>query len=277
MAFNWVYMRRRVVLIYTRTSRKLTPILMDLTKLSKKGVQYAHLLIYILRLPVQRKHTAVVAFIFATLSLSGCGNALKLDAGKTTTSQFPTATPDVPVAEASDNAGFGASEEPVSSVPAFAPTTDTTQVSPIPEASAAPEIPAPESSPPAEPLPSPTVNPEFAAVQFPNATERWRYVQVNRTPLAAVQTYTTPSKQLLWWYDPVFGQPVKLGEIQGDFPVQATFRFRGQEVEALEIPYQVNQSFGIALPSAIVERIRRAGGGEWVEAFVYQTDDMRAR
>jgi hypothetical protein len=102
-------------------------------------------------------------------------------------------------------------------------------------------------------------------------------VQVNRAPLESVQTYTTPSKQLLWWYDPLFGQPVKLGEIQGDFPVQATFRFRGQEVEALEIPYQVNQSFGLTLPSAIVERIRRAGGSEWIEAFVYKTDDIRPR
>jgi hypothetical protein len=201
-----------------------------------------------------------------------------MDAG-----QFPTATPDVPVAEASNNPALGLTAEAASPPPVFASPADNTQVSPAPETSAAPEGVAPESpapenpAPPSEPLPSPTVNPEFTQVQFPNAADRWRYVQVNRIVLADVPTYTTPSKQLLWWYDPVFGQPVKLGEIQGDFQVQATFRFRGQEVEALEVPYHVNQSFGITLPSAIVERIRRAGGGEWVEAFVYKTDDIRLR
>lgn len=226
---------------------------------------------------MQRRHTIVVAILCATLGLSGCGNALKLDAGKANSQQFPTATPDVSMAQASDNPGVGSSAEPASAPPAIASPGDNTQASPIPEASVAPEIPVPENSAPSEPLPSPTVNPEFTTIQFPTAADRWRYVQVNRAPLEAVQTYTTPSKQLLWWYDPVFGQPVKLGEIQGDFPVQATFRFRGQEVEALEIPYQVNQSFGITLPSAIVERIKRAGGGEWIEAFVYKTDDIRPR
>lgn len=232
---------------------------------------------------MQRRYTVVVAFICATLTLSGCGNALNLDAGKPAGQALPTATPDLPLAEASDNPGIGLTTEPASPAPVFASPADNTQASPAPETSAAPEgvaqeSPAAENSPPpSEPLPSPTVNPEFTTVQFPNATERWRYVQINRTVLDGVQTYTTPSKQLLWWYDPVFGQPVKLGEIQGDFQVQATFRFRGQEVEALEVPYQVNQSFGITLPSAIVQRIQRAGGGEWIEAFVYKTDDIRPR
>ena len=228
---------------------------------------------------MQRKHTAVVALICATLSLSGCGGRpLDLNAGNPAGQAFPTATPDAPIVGASDAPGLGVTTEPVSPPPVFASPVDNTQLSPAPEASTAPESPAPEvSPPPAEPLPSPTVNPEFATVQFPSATDRWRYVQINRTVLEGVTTYTTPSKQLLWWYDPAFGQPVKLGEIQGDFQVQATFRFRGQEVEALEVPYQINQSFGITLPSAIVERIRRAGGGEWIEAFVYKTDDIRPR
>lgn len=232
---------------------------------------------------MQRRHTIVVAFMCATLGLSGCGNALKLDAGKTNTQQFPSATPDMSLVQGSDNPGIGSSPDSASAPPVIASPADNTQASPAPEDSAAPEGVAPESPaaesspPPSEPLPSPTVNPEFTQVQFPDATERWRYVQINRTVLDGVQTYTTPSKQLLWWYDPVFGQPVKLGEIQGDFQVQATFRFRGQEVEALEVPYQVNQSFGITLPSAIVQRIQRAGGGDWVEAFVYKTDDIRLR
>jgi len=233
------------------------------------GVHDGHLSGYIRGLPVQRKHTVVVALLCTTLGLSGCGNALKIDAGQPAGQQFPTATPDA-LAQAPEG----------TAIPNTGPTAEvlaSPQVFASPVDSPAPSI-APESSPPpSEPLPSPTVNPEFTSVQFPSATDRWRYVQVNRAPLGAVQAYTTPSKQLLWWYDPVFGQPVKLGEIQGDFPVQATFRFRGQEVEALEVPYQVNQSFGIALPSAIVERIKRAGYGEWIDAFVYKTDDIRAK
>ncbi len=218
---------------------------------------------------MQRRHTVVVALLCTTLGLSGCGNALKLDAGKSAGQQFPTATPEAP-AQIPEATAVG-NVSPTTGVI----TAPEVVVSPAdnPAASTAPE----SSPPPSEPLPSPTVNPEFSSVQFPSATDRWRYVQVNRAPLESVQTYTTPSRQLLWWYDPVFGQPVKLGEIQGDFPVQATFRFRGQEVEALEIPYQVNQSFGITLPAAVVERIKRAGYSEWIDAFVYKTDDMRPK
>jgi hypothetical protein len=224
---------------------------------------------------VQRRYTVVVALVCAAFGLSGCGNALKLDAGQPAAQQFPTATQGVPAAQGGGS--LGATTEPANPS-AFASPAGNGQPSAAPQASIAPESPAPDvSPPPSEPAPNPTVNPEFATVQLPSATDRWRYVQVNRAPLESVQTYTTPSKQLLWWYDPLFGQPVKLGEIQGDFPVQATFRFRGQEVEALEIPYQVNQSFGLTLPSAIVERIRRAGGSEWIEAFVYKTDDIRPR
>ncbi len=224
---------------------------------------------------MQRRHTVVVALVCATLALSGCGNALNLEAGRPAGQGIGTATPGQP--------GIAPAETSVAIVGPTADVVTAPQVSESPannpETPAAPAAsPVPEASPPpSEPQPTPTVNPEFSSVQFPSATDRWRYVQVNRAPLASVQTYTTPSKQLLWWYDPMFGQPVKLGEIQGDFPVQATFRFRGQEVEALEIPYQVNQSFGITLPAAVVERIKRAGAGEWIEAFVYKTDDIRPR
>ncbi|WP_026369559.1 hypothetical protein [Kallotenue papyrolyticum] len=141
-----------------------------------------------------------------------------------------------------------------------------------------PGAPAVESPPPmAEPTPEPTVNPQFSSVTLPSVEERWRYVQVDRQPFEQIQTWTTPSRQILWWYDPVHGRAVKLGEIQGDFPVQATFRFRGQEVEALEVPYQVNQSFGITVPPALLEQIRNAGYGEWIEAFVYRTEDIRPK
>jgi len=239
------------------------------------GVDYVRASSAIRGLLVQRRHTVVVALLCATLGLSGCGNALNLEAGRPAAQGLATATPGQPVPAPGGTtiANVGPTTEVVTAPPVFVSPGNSPEASAAPVASA-----APESSPPAsEPQPTPTVNPEFSSVQFPSATDRWRYVQVNRTPFETVQTYTTPSKQLLWWYDPVFGQPVKLGEIQGDFPVQAAFRFRGQEVEGLEIPYQVNQSFGITLPSAVVERIKRAGAGDWIEAFVYKTDDIRPR
>ena len=92
-----------------------------------------------------------------------------------------------------------------------------------------------------------------------------------------MRTYTTSTSQTLWWYDPRFGQNVRLGEISNDFPVQATFRFRGQEVRAFEVPYEVNKSFGFTLPDAILNRMRAAGVGDWAETFVYDNNSRNER
>jgi hypothetical protein len=162
-----------------------------------------------------------------------------------------------------------------------APSGAESAASAAPESSAPPpeaaaSVPPAAAAPP--PAPEPTIDPVFNGVTLPGAEERWRYVQQDRTPLNGVQTYTTPGRQILWWYDPALGRTIRLGEIQGDFPVQATFRFRGQEVDALEVPYQVNQSFGITIPGATVDEIRKAGySGDWIEAFVYKTDDIRPK
>lgn len=220
---------------------------------------------------VRRRQYIVASLLGASLGLTACGGPLILDQNEQRTG-IPTAT-------------IG-----VADVPTPPPLFDSPAPGPEVNESPAGEVapPANEASPPDDegtiappvegtepPAVEPTVNPDFAGVALPSVEERWRYVQVDRQPFASVQTWVTPSRQILWWYDPVYGRTIKLGEIQGEFPAQATFRFRGQEVEAIEIPYQVNQSFGITLPPAIVDQIRNAGYGEWIETFVYRTEDIR--
>lgn len=225
---------------------------------------------------VRRGQPVVLVMLGACLTLAGCGQALVgIEAGSgvpqtvgSATPGVPGDAPAVPAIETTPGPSVAASDivgVPESSVP----PADSANPAPVAEASvAAPPPPAPE----------PTIDPAFSNVRLPGAEDRWRYVQVERNPLPAVQTYNSASREILWWYDARLGRPVKLGEVQGDFPVQATFRFRGQEVDAFEVPYQINASFGITLPAATVDQIRQAGySGEWIEAFIYQDGDIQPR
>lgn len=216
---------------------------------------------------MQRKHIVAIVLLCALFGLVGCGQALQLPAPNSAAQSLPTATRGVPTTNDPPPAETVAAE-PGNNAAEPAVTTPADNNDPQTVVSPPPAV---------ETAPTPTVDPVFADAQLPSLQERWRYVQVERVPLDGIQTYTSTSQRLLWWYDPVFGQPIVLGQIQGDFPVQATFRFRGQEANALEVPYQVNQSFGITLPPAIVERIKNAGYGDWIEAFVYKTDDIQPR
>jgi hypothetical protein len=89
--------------------------------------------------------------------------------------------------------------------------------------------------------------------------------------------YTNGSE--LWWYDPLNQQHVILGRITGDFVAQAQFVLRGQGVQALEVPYQVNLSYGLtALSPALLERIRAVGyESEWIETYVFLTPNVLPR
>ncbi|NTV64499.1 MAG: hypothetical protein HGA65_13310, partial [Oscillochloris sp.] len=99
--------------------------------------------------------------------------------------------------------------------------------------------------------------------------ERWRAQEINRVIVDPPQIYTTSSSEL-WWFDPINQQHIILGTFSGDFLVQAQFTLRSQGVEALEVPYQVNRSYGLtALSSAIMDRITVAGNGEWIETYVF--------
>jgi hypothetical protein len=106
--------------------------------------------------------------------------------------------------------------------------------------------------------------------------QRWRAQQINRVLFDPMRAYTTASSEL-WWYDPINQQHVILGTFRGSFVAQARFTLRGQGVEALEVPYQVNQSYGLtALSAVLVERIRAAGNDEWIETYVFVTPNVSA-
>lgn len=87
--------------------------------------------------------------------------------------------------------------------------------------------------------------------------------------------YRASGSTELWWFDPLVQQPVILGTISGEFLAQAQFRLRGQGAEALEVPYRINADYGLtAISPAYVERMRRAGYSESVEAYVLLTSEI---
>ncbi|RMD77792.1 MAG: hypothetical protein D6823_06635, partial [Chloroflexi bacterium] len=95
--------------------------------------------------------------------------------------------------------------------------------------------------------------------------ERWRLQQLDRQVFSELRLYTTKRSEL-YWYDPVNEQEVLIGVINGEFMAQARFVFRKNNRLALEIPYHLNQSYGLsALSPALVERIHAAGYSDWIE------------
>lgn len=157
-------------------------------------------------------------------------------------------------------------------------------------------VPAPPAAASATPaaentaLPAPTVTvpppteipPALPTLALPTQPavsneERWRAQQVDRQVFDPLQPYGTVTSEL-WWYDPVNQQSIVLGSFSGAFVAQARFSLRGQGIEALEVPYQVNRSYGLtALSPAVLERIRVAGYGEWIETYVFVTPNVTPR
>jgi hypothetical protein len=129
------------------------------------------------------------------------------------------------------------------------------------------------------------VNPTQSGVVIIPATpapvsynDRWRQQQLNREPFAAPRTYITTGSEL-FWYDPIYQQPVLLGTFTGPFEVLATFDLRSTGQPALEVLYQVNRRYGLtALSPAIVERIEAAGYTDGViDTYVIVDDNVRPR
>jgi hypothetical protein len=108
--------------------------------------------------------------------------------------------------------------------------------------------------------------------------ERWRAQQQDRVVFGELTPFFTSGSEL-WWYDPLNQQHVILGRITGDFAAQGQFVLHGQGVQALEVPYQVNVSYGLtALSPALLERIRVAGyESEWIETYVFLTPNVLPR
>jgi hypothetical protein len=107
--------------------------------------------------------------------------------------------------------------------------------------------------------------------------ERWRRQQQNRNVFEAPQAFYTSGSEL-WWYDPVQQQSVILGTFSGPFEAQARFTLRGLGVSALEVPYKINERYGLtAISPALIERIRAAGYDEWIETYIIEGPNVRPR
>lgn len=157
-------------------------------------------------------------------------------------------------------------------VPTTVPTMVPTMV-PTAAPTLTPTLPTPTSATAAAQLPTLALP---TPVPLTNE-ERWRAQQIDRRPFESHRPYFTTGSEL-WWYDPVNQQSVILGRIAGDFSAQAEFTLRGQGVQALEVPYQVNLSYGLtALSPALLDRIKLAGNGEWIETYVFSTSNVTSR
>jgi hypothetical protein len=209
----------------------------------------------------------LVSLTVVAMSLSGCMSTLQTSgsAGNVPPRPLATAT-SVPepqataVAMPSPMAPGSLAPDPATSTP---PIDDVS-----PTALPAPTIAATNALPPLSLPTAPALSIE----------ERWRAQQQDRVIFEQLTAYTTSSSEL-WWYDPVNQQHVILGRVTGDFSAQARFIVRAQGVEALEVPYQVNISYGLtALSPALVERIRASGyASDWIEAYVFLTPNVFLR
>jgi hypothetical protein len=118
-------------------------------------------------------------------------------------------------------------------------------------------------------LPTPEVQIVPAQRPTPTSEERWRAQQQDREVLLPPRLYSIQSTATLNWYDPLTGQVLEIGTVRGLVPAQAIFVFRPVSQPAIEVPYRINNDFGLtSISSALVERMRQAGYQESVEAFV---------
>lgn len=172
---------------------------------------------------------------------------------------------------------------PTQTAPAPTPASSVTPVATAAEAASPTAAPEPSPAPAASATAvAPTLQPALPTLVLPTLApasneERWRAQQEGREVFPGLQGYRTMGSEL-YWFDPLNQQSLALGVFTGEFVAQARFVLRGQGVEALEVPYQVNQSYGLtALSPAILDRVRAAGYGEWIETYVVVTPNVSSR
>ena len=159
--------------------------------------------------------------------------------------------------------------------PVVAPTGGAPLPTTMPRVTAAPlptALPAPTSSP----TPAVIVVPRTAVPQSPE--ERWRAQQLQRQPFDPPVPYVAAGETTLLWYDPLAGRAIEIGRLAGNFIVTAQFVLRDDNRPALEVPYRINQDYGLtAISPAAIQRMNAAGYTQSVEAYVLQTDAVRPK
>lgn len=170
------------------------------------------------------------------------------------------------------------------STPLFTPmavsiSPSPTAIPPSPTAKATVSMVPPTAIAPVTAI-SPTPHVVIALPTVPTRTsqELWRSQQHDRVVFDTLRPYRTLGS-VLWWYDPINQHHVGLGSFSGPFVAQAQFRLElnGQMVDALEVPYQVDQSYGVqALSPALLDRIHAAGYDEWIDTYVILTAEVQS-
>lgn len=206
-----------------------------------------------------RWYTLLIVFM-----LAGCGQPLQISTPSQTQTQ-PTRSADVTVLP----------DTPANGVPSSAPPDQAT-----PDLRATPSVTFP-LEPPSEGTVVPALSPVVVVpqTQAPETNEqRWRAQQQDRKVNDPPRIFVARNPAILWWYDPVVSQPVQIGTIRGEFPVQAEFVLRADQAAALEVPYVINSDFGLtAISEAVRDRMRAAGYSQSVEAYVLRTDDTQPK
>ena len=211
--------------------------------------------------------------VVVLLGLTGCGQPLQINPTTASRPTRPAVQVSPSVSDATGSATASAVPDGVASQLPVQTELPPTAASPTSELDATPTAAASPMPAPAEPTSDVVVIPQPPASQ--NNQERWRAQQVDRQVLPQAQTYIAKNPVPLLWYDPAIGQSVEIGTLIGEFTVQARFSLRGTNRPALEVPYQINKSYGLtSISDAVRGRMQAAGYAESVEAYAFETEDV---
>lgn len=221
-----------------------------------------------------QEQTSAATTVDATLYPTATSPMVATDSIGVPATHTPIATASVQASETPSFTPFA--KPPHTMTPLPTPTVSPGSTTPVATfvSSPMPDATATISQPQQTQTPAIRIDPPTLVRLTPE--ERWRTQQLNRTPFESPRPYTTTGSEL-WWYDPINQQHIILGSFSGTFTAQARFTLRGQGVPALEVPYQVNVSYGLtAISSALEQRIKAAGYDEWIETYVFVTSNVQA-
>jgi hypothetical protein len=196
--------------------------------------------------------------LVAVMVVAGCGQPLQINTPSSPRATGTTGPPTVSLAIDATSTTANAGTAPTVNQPieTVQPASATLTVSAAPTSPATPEV---------------VVIPQTAIPL--NNEQRWRAQQLDRQVFDQQRLYIANNDVALLWYDPVTGQSLEIGTIRGEFPAQAQFILRNDRRPALEVPYRINQDFGLtAISEAVRARMKAAGYTESVEAYIEQTE-----
>jgi hypothetical protein len=134
------------------------------------------------------------------------------------------------------------------------------------------------ATPTPAPIPTPSVVIRPPTPPQQTSEQIWRDQQIDWRPFDPPQAYIARPSTTLLWYDPRTRQALEIGTLIGEFQASGEFTLRGSDRQALEVPYRINNDFGLtAISDAIVQRMNEAGYTEQVEAYVFLSETVQPK